>query len=108
MKNLVLTLDPEKLQNPDVDLRYVIPDLLSARSDGNIRDNGYDYEDQESQNPPLLAIFLIAADFSAALKSINQLVLTEEVLGNNLSSAATLYIEEESYRTKIPFSESLA
>ena len=48
MKNLVLTLDPEKLQNPDLDLRYVIPDLLSARSDGNIRDNGYDYEDQES------------------------------------------------------------
>ncbi|MDP9942631.1 hypothetical protein [Ectopseudomonas alcaliphila] len=108
MKNLVLTLDPEKLQNPDLDLRYVIPDLLSTRSDGNIKDNGYDYEDQESQSPPLLAIFLIAIDFPAALKSINQLMMGEEVLGNNLSSVATLYLEEENCRAKISFSESLA
>ena len=108
MKNLVLTLDPDKLQNPDLDLRYVIPDLLSTRSDGNIKDNGYDYEDQESKSSPLLAIFLIATDFPAALKTINQLVLSEEVLGNNLSSAATLYIEEKNCRAKIPLGESLA
>jgi hypothetical protein len=108
MKNLVLTLDPDKLQNPDLDLRYVIPDLLSTRSDGNIKDNGYDYEDQESKISPLLAIFLIATDCPAALKVINTLVLGEEVLGNKLFSAAALYIEENNCRTKIPFGESLA
>lgn len=108
MKHLVLTLDPEKLQNPDLDLRYVIPDLLSARSDGNIKDNGYDYENQENPNSPLLAIFLTATDLPAALTTIGQLVLNEEVLGNDLSSAAVLYLEEESSRSQIPFGEGHA
>ena len=45
MNSLVLTLDPKKLRNPDLDLRYVVPDLLTVRSNGNVRDNGYDYEE---------------------------------------------------------------
>jgi hypothetical protein len=49
MNSLILTLDPEKLENPDLDLRYAIPDLLKVQSEGNIDDNGYDYENQDNQ-----------------------------------------------------------
>lgn len=108
MKTLVLTLDPGKLENPDLDLRYAIPDLLAERSGGNIKDNGYDYENQENPNSPLLAIFLTTTDLASAIKKISQLLLNEEVLGNQLSSAAALYIEENGSRTPISFTESHA
>ena len=108
MKNIVLTLDPRLLAKPDLDLRYVIPDLLAARSNGNVADNGYDYEDQEDSSGPLLALFLVVDDFPAALALIKQVVLTEVVLENDLAPAAALYIQNGASRTKVPFSESNA
>ena len=107
MKKLILTLDAAKLKNPDLDLRYVIPDLLTESSNGNIKDNGYDYEEQENPNSPLIAIFLTVTNLPAALENISQLVLSEEVLGNKLASATTLYIEENGCRTQVLFDEAL-
>jgi hypothetical protein len=109
MTNLVLTLDPEKLANPDLDLRYIIPDLLAERSNGNIKADGYDYEDRE-ENPasPLMAIFLIAENLPSALKDIGQLLVGEEVLGNHLSQGAVLYIEQNGSRTSIAYGEGHA
>lgn len=44
---LVISLDPGSLANPDLDLRYEVPDLLVRESKGAFSDNGYDYtEDQ--------------------------------------------------------------
>lgn len=108
MTNLVLTLDPELLSNPDLDLRYAVPDLLAARSNGNIKDDGYDYEDQEGAGGPLLAIFLSVDDLPAALKTIGQVVGKEEVLENNLAPAAALYVRDGSSRSLISFLESYA
>ncbi len=105
MKKLVLTLDAAKLKTPDLDLRYVIPDLLTDRSNGNIVGNGYDYEEQENPNSPLIAIFLTVTNLTDALENISQLVLSEAVLGNKLSSATTLYIEENGCRTQVLFYE---
>jgi hypothetical protein len=103
MNSLVLMLDAEKLEKPDLDLRYAIPDLLSAQSNGNIHDNGYDYEDNENQSSQLLVIFLIVGDLLSAIATISHIVQHEIVLGNNLSLAATLYIEKEGSRSQIPF-----
>ena len=44
----VLRLLPETLQNPDVDLRYVVPTALEQHSGGAIRDDAYDYEPETS------------------------------------------------------------
>ena len=101
MHDLVLTLDPGKLKNPDLDLLYLIPDLLKERSKGNIKENGYDYEDAENPNAPLLAIFLTATNLPAALGVISQLVLHEVVLENQLSSGAALYVQENGTRRHI-------
>lgn len=102
MNSLVLTLDANKLVNPDLDLRYAVPDLLSAQSNGNIHDNGYDYEDQENNSDPLLAIFLKVSDLSSAIATISHVVQHELVLGNKLFMAATLYLETEGARVQIP------
>lgn len=102
MTNLVLTLDPKKLNNPDLDLRYIIPELLAKSSNGNIQDVGYDYEEREEDTTaPLMAIFLIAENISSALEDIFQLLNNEEVLGNRLEQGAALYIEEDGSRTSV-------
>ena len=56
-----ITLDPTKLSNPDADLRYLIPDKVSAISDGKISDNGYDYDEEDR-----MIICLASTDLSEA------------------------------------------
>lgn len=45
MQTIIIVLNPGKLTNPDLDLRYLIPDRISEITEGAIRDNGYDYID---------------------------------------------------------------
>jgi hypothetical protein len=52
---------------------------------------------------PLLVIFLTANDLSLAIATIFQFIRHERVLGNDLSSAAALYIEKEGIRSNVPF-----
>ncbi len=40
---LSITLNSAKLANPDLDLRYELPDFLERESKGAIRADGYDY-----------------------------------------------------------------
>ena len=39
MQTIVILLDPGKLINPDLDLRYLIPDRIGELTDGAIQDN---------------------------------------------------------------------
>lgn len=80
MNTLVLTLDPGKLANANLDLRYEIPDRLKELSNGNIQDNGYDYEDREGQSP-LLVLFLGVNDVQSAITTVSQLVRTQRLSG---------------------------
>jgi hypothetical protein len=49
MTKLVVRLDPRRLDNPDADIRYLIPDMLAERSAGVISDDGYDYVGEQSR-----------------------------------------------------------
>ena len=40
MQTIVIVLNPGKLENPDLDLRYQIPDRIEELSGGLIKDNG--------------------------------------------------------------------
>ena len=51
-----ITINPGKLNNPDLDLRYDIPDKASELSNGDLEDNGYDYDDNND-----LIIFMISS-----------------------------------------------
>jgi len=83
MATVILQLDPAKLSNPDLDIRYVLPDLLIARSDAQLSDDGYDYVGEGSQ--PCLQLYLHADDAVAAITSVIELLKAERVLGNDLS-----------------------
>lgn len=93
MQTIIVVLDPGRLANPDADLRYRIPKRIEEVSQGAIRDNGYDYVEQE-QAGPLMAVWLQTEQADEDWKVVLQLFETEQFLGNDLSETAQIYISE--------------
>ncbi len=90
MPVIVIRLDPGKLANPDADLRYEIPDLLIARSDGVLEDNGYDYESEGDA----MQIYLRATDLDVGLALVIQLLEEEPLHGNRLAAGASVGVSD--------------
>jgi hypothetical protein len=90
MPSMVIRLDPEKLAQPDLDLRYEIPDLLAQRSGGLILDDGYDYEPQGNA----MQIYLRTTDLDSAVPQVVKFLETERLHGNHLAAAAQVGISE--------------
>jgi hypothetical protein len=90
MPSIVIRLDPVKLDNPDADLRYEIPDLLSQGSGGLINDDGYDYEPGGNA----MQIYLKTADLAGAVQQVVRFLETEHPHGNDLAPAAQVGISE--------------
>ena len=88
MPTVTLRLDARQLENPDLDLRYAIPDLLTDRSNGLIRDGGYDYETDH-----VLAIYLRVDDTAVAAALIEKVLREEVILDNHLAGRFTLRSE---------------
>ncbi|WP_165228346.1 hypothetical protein [Aquisphaera insulae] len=89
MARFVIRLDPRRLDNPDLDIRYVLPDLLAERSGGIITDDGYDYAAEE----PSLLLFLQSEDVERALACIVDVIERTRVLENDLHRAVRVAIE---------------
>ncbi len=47
MQTIIITLDPEQMDNPDLDIRYLLPDRIDEYTEGAVTDNGYDYLDND-------------------------------------------------------------
>jgi hypothetical protein len=97
---IVLRLDPKRLSNPDADLRYVIPDRLAEKSNHAISDDGYDYGPGEI---PLMFIFLRAEALDRAVPQVIDLLVTERLLGNDLTQGTVVAVQgEDGYRIVYP------
>ncbi len=92
MHTIVLRLDPARLENPDLDLRYVLPDLLAERSGGVIVDRGYDYA---GGPPPLLVLYLEAAELVPALACVRDVIENVRILDNDLRQAVVVAIRPD-------------
>jgi len=90
MATIVLKLDPERLENPDADLRYLVPDFLAQRSEGVIADDGYDYLENYE-----MVIFLQVTDVARASEIILQVLATERIHGNDLRPGCTVGVERD-------------
>ena len=90
MPSMVIRLDPAKLLEPDLDLRYEIPDLLAERSAGLIKDDGYDYE----RHGTAMQIYLWTSDLNSAVPQVIAFLETEHLHGNRLAEAAQVGISE--------------
>lgn len=96
MQTIIIVLNPSKLENPDLDLRYLIPDRIEQVSNGAIQDNGYDYIDtEEENNGPLMAIWLETESAGENWPFIKKLFQAEKFKGNDLSKSAEIFISEK-------------
>lgn len=90
MERIVLRLDPCLLANPDADIRYQLPDLLSDRSAGAISANGYDYVG----DTPVMVLFLNVIEVDPALECILDVVENVRLLDNDLRKAIAVAVEK--------------
>lgn len=95
MQTIVIVLNPAKLENPDLDLCYCIPDRIEEVSNGVIQDNGYDYIDTEKGQPgPLMGIWLKTESAYENWPMIVKLFQDEKFKENDLSQSAEIFISE--------------
>lgn len=95
MQTIVIVLNPSKLENPDLDLRYTVPERIEEVSAGAIQDNGYDYIDPEEGQPgPLMGIWLQTESAGKNWPVIKKLFQSEKFLDNDLSASVEIYISE--------------
>ena len=86
MQTIIVVLDPEKMSNPDLDIRYLLPDRIEEITDGLARDNGYDYFPDNS-----MGIWLETEDAEKYVSAVIQLIESEQILDNDLSKSAILW-----------------
>lgn len=89
MQTIVIRLTPAKLKNPDLDLRYVVPDEIEKATKGAISDNGYDYLPDKS-----MGIWLQTENAQQYYPFIVKLFKKKKFLKNDLAKAAEIYISE--------------
>ena len=74
MGSIVIKLNPENLTNPDLDLRYEIPDTISDLTQGRIKNEGFDYLNDEYST----MIILLGSD-----NPKEDVISVAEILKNN-------------------------
>lgn len=79
MASIAIRLDPRHLDDPDTDIRYLLPELLAKRSSGAIMENGYDYVGEG----PFLVLFLSAPEIETALDCVVDVIENVRILDND-------------------------
>lgn len=90
MQTIVIVLDSTKMANPDLDIRYILPERIEEYTNNSIKDNGYDYISGTE-----FGLWLETDDSANDVEKIIQLIKTETFLENDLSNVADIFVSEE-------------
>ena len=93
MSAIIISMDSREMENPDLDIRYTLPDRIEEWSGGAVSDDGYDYVDEDGH---ILAVWLETGDAEGWWPKIVELLKTEQFCENDLSKSALVLISEES------------
>lgn len=88
MQTIIIKLDSRKLENPDLDMIYLIPEKIESITNKKIMDNGYDYLSNWE-----IAIFLETKSIDN-VKEIIDLFKQEKICNCDLSKSAEIYVSE--------------
>lgn len=97
MQTIIVKLDAGKLANPDLDIRYKLPEKIEAFTAGKVKENGYDYLGEKE-----LGIWLAAEDAGTQVQDVISCLKKKRFAGNDLSATAQVYISEQE---NAPFSD---
>ncbi len=93
MAAIVISMDSRKMENPDLDIRYILPDRIEEWSGGAVTDDGYDYVDEDGH---ILAVWLETEDAEGWWPKVVELLKAEQFMDNDLSQSALVLISEGS------------
>jgi hypothetical protein len=96
MATIAIKLHPEKMSNPDADLRYLIPKRIQEMYNESIIEDGYDYLDDDS-----MVIYLATDDPDAGVIKVIELLKKEEVLNNKILESAIIGLDKGSGYTVV-------
>ncbi len=89
-QTIIVKLDAQKMENPDLDIRYNLPDRIEEVTKERISDNGYDY-----LSDTVLGIWLETDNAEEDVKEVIELIKKEKFLKNDLSQTAEILISEK-------------
>ena len=92
MQTIVIKLDPTLLANPDLDLRYEIPEAIELYTNGQIVERGYDYLEDANNS---MTIWLGCDDANIAYLDVLGCFKQQKILDNDLTQAVEIYISTE-------------
>ena len=84
MQTIIIKLDSRKMENPDLDIRYTLPERIEKITSGRIADNGYDYITNYE-----LGIWLATENAHEMFPTVTEIIRND----NNLKSAE-VYISD--------------
>ena len=90
MQTIIIVLDSKKMNNPDLDILYVLPECIEEYTNNLIKDNGYDYLSNTE-----LGLWFETDDSVNNVEKVIQFITTESILDNKLSEIVSIYISEE-------------
>lgn len=90
METILVVLDSRKLENPDLDIRYELPDKLEQYTHNGICDNGYDYLTNTE-----LGIWLATKSAKENYGKLLEFIDDHMVCSNDLTGTVKIYISEK-------------
>lgn len=91
MSTIAIKLDPSKMKNPDLDLRYIIPERIEELTNGKVEDDGYDYS---SDGTDSIIIFMKSENPKEDVNSVLEILKNEEFLENNIYDIGIIAIDK--------------
>ncbi|MDE6313882.1 MAG: hypothetical protein K2M46_09750 [Lachnospiraceae bacterium] len=92
MQTIIIKIDSRELKNADLDIRYVLPDVLAEYTGNKVTDNGYDYIDSSGCE---LGIWLSTDDAIKNYPFVIEYIKNHLVCENDLSLSAEIFISEK-------------
>lgn len=92
MQTIIVKLNPMMMRNPDLDIRYVLPDTLEAYTDKSIMDQGYDYLNDASHS---IGIWLSCMNAERDYLKVLECFKEQLILNNDLLHCTELYISTD-------------
>lgn len=92
MQTIIVKLNPALMANPDLDIRYVLPDTVEAYTEKSIIDQGYDYMDDPNQS---MGIWFGCTDAERDYLKVLECFKEQQILNNDLLHCAEIYISTD-------------
>lgn len=105
MGTIAIKLNPEKLENADLDLRYLVPDRIEEATKGKVQDNGYDYSSDDTNS---IIVFMTSENPEEDVNDVLEILKNEKFLDNDIYKSGIVAIahgdgeDEDEYKVIHP------